>query len=335
MTDYKKDTGSSGTMMIRDNGTTVSFMLNSNNSSTFAHQLPWGYTVNGNTNNDREYDYGAGDGWETLGSWTVTSDQTVTFRIFDTGTSGFGGPTTLSVSIDRSNAPNPPAISSLTPGSTSVLVKTTDGNNNGASINSRQIAHNTSNTTSGATITSASTSTTITGLTTGRLYYFWARTHNAKGYSGWSPVKSTTTLRVPDRPDQPIISDISQNSFVVSFADGASNGGSGIVERQITYNTVDSAYTGGSPVSVTYTGVMTVSGLQPGTTYYVWARVRNSVGWSPYTLPAPGYTFKTVAGARINDNGVYKDAVPYVNVGGTWKLARPWGRVAGVWKEST
>lgn len=329
MTDYTKDTGSSGEMLIRDNGTVITFMINAHSGSTFAHDMPWGYTVNGTTNNTRQSDYSQGAGWLTLGSWTVTSDQTVTFRLFDTGTSGLGGPTTLSVSIDRSSWPNPPAISSLTPAATSVVVKTVDGNNNGAGIDLRQIQRNTVNSVNGGTTTNATgLSTTVSGLVTGQLYYFWARTHNAKGYSGWSPVKTITTLAVPPAPNTPIVSDATQTSVVASFSDNG-NGGSAITGREIGYGV---SIVTGVDASVTYTDVMTIPNLKPGTTYYFWSRVRNSVGWGPYSAPA---SLRTVAGAKVNVNGVYLDAVPYVNVAGTWKLARPWGRIAGVWKQST
>lgn len=338
MTDHKKDTGSSGTMMIRDTGSTVEFWLNSNNSSTFAHQLPWGYTVNGSTNNSREYDYGAGDGWDKLGSWTVTTDQTVTFRIFDTGTSGFGGPTTFSVAIDRASAPATPTINSITEiTGTSMRVKWTAGSNNGAAIDTYQVAHNTSNTTSGATINNVDTDTVFTGLKTGTTYYWWARTHNAKGYSSWSSVKSATTFRVPDAPNPAVVSDPTQISVVASFTDNG-NGGSAITAREIGYGTAGVSASGGPITSVNiensvpYTGVMTITGLLPGKTYYFYTRVKNVVGWSSYSAAV---SMRTIAGAKVNVNGVWKDAIPYVNVGGTWKLARPWGRDAGVWKEST
>jgi len=72
MTDYTRSTGSTGTMLIRDTGTTVEFWINSNNSTTFDHELPWGYSVNGVTNNTLEANYNAGMGWLFLGSWTVT-----------------------------------------------------------------------------------------------------------------------------------------------------------------------------------------------------------------------------------------------------------------------
>jgi hypothetical protein len=332
VTDYKRDTGSSGEMMIRDTGTTVSFLINSHNSSTFVHEMPWGYTVNGATNNSREADYNAGAGWLTLGSWTVTTDQTVTFRLFDTGTSGLGGPTTLTAAIDRASAPNAPAIASLLQiSSTQVNVKITDGANNGASITARQIAINTVNTTSSANLTSEFTATTfaVFPLNPGTLYYFWARTKNSKGYSAWSPVKSITTYRIPDTPNQPIVSDPSQTAVTISFTENG-NGGSAILERQIGYYVEDRS---DLAATVNYPGsVMTIDGLQPGVVHYFWARVRNSTGWSNWS---PVATQKTIAGAWINVNGVWKDAIPFVNVGGVWKLARPWGRVAGVWKKST
>lgn len=328
MVDYTKSTGSSGTMMIRDTGTAVEFWLNANNSQTFNHQLPWGYTVNGVTNNNREYDYKAGSGWERLGSWGVAYDQTVTFRLFDTGTSGLGGPTTLSAFINRASAPSAPSkpiISEIT--ANSMRVRWTAGSSNGASINLYQVARNTSNTTSGATLFSVDTDHVFTGLAPGTRYYWWARTRNSQGYSSWSPVAYASTISVGDAPDQPVLSDATQTSFVVSFTDN-DNGGSPILERRITYNTVNTAV--GAP-TVLYSGVMTIGSLQPATTYYVWARVRNAAGWSPYS---PVASIMTVAGARINVNGVWKRAIPYVKVSGVWKIAQPYSRIAGLWKKT-
>lgn len=330
MTDYKKSTGSSGTMMIRDNGSTVSFMINSNNDSTFNNQLPWGYTVNGSTNNSRETRYSAGAGWVTLGSWTVTTDQTVTFRLFDTDTSGFGGPTTHSVAINRASAPDQPSkpvISEIT--STTMRVRSTPGGNNGASIDGYQVARNTVNTTSGSGVGNwPDLDNVFAGLVPDTTYYFWARTHNAKGYSPWSVVAYATTIRVPDTPDPVIVSNPTQTTVIASFTEKGT-GGSPIISRQLIYNTwndVDSATT------VPYTGVMTVVGLLPATTYYFWGRTRNSVGWSPYS---PVVTRRTIAGAWINVNNVWKEAIPYVKVAGVWRVARPWVRKAGVWKETT
>lgn len=328
MVDYKKDTGSSGQMMIRDTGSVVEFWITSGNSTTFANDMPWGYTVNGNTNNDREYRYSAGAGWEKLGSWNVTSDQTVTFRLFATGTSGLGGPTTLTADIERASAPSPPSpVGFSNKGSTSVHVTFSDGASNGASIDARQIAYNTVNTVSGATHVSSDKSTTITGLTPGRTYFVWARTHNSKGWSGYSAVRSFTTLRTPDVPSPVTLSEITQSSMRAFFT-GGSNGGSPVLEWQLAWNTVNTV-TGASTMATNGTSIVT--GLTPGTTYYFWARARNAVGWSAYS---PVRSAKTLAGVRIKVGGVWVQAIPYVKHEGVWKVARPWARVAGTWRET-
>lgn len=331
MTDYHKSTGSTGQMMIRVNNPLVEFWLNAGSSSTFNHALPWGYTVNGVTNNDREVDYSAGDGWVKLGAWNVTTDQTVSFRIFDTNTSGFGGPTTFNLTIDRASSPDTPGrpvLSNIT--ASSMRVVWTPGSNNGAAIDLYQVGRNTSNTTtSGLSIYNVDPDHTFTGLASGRVYYWWARTHNSRGYSPWSAVASARTLDNPDAPDQVIASDPTQTTITVSFTTNG-NGGSPVTARQIAYNTVNTTTSGAT--LVTYNGVMNLTGLKPATRYYIWGRARNAAGWGPYS---PVTTENTIAGAWRNVNGAWKQAIPYVRVGGVWKLARPWSRDAGVWKETT
>lgn len=331
MTDYNKSTGSTGTMRIRDTGTAVEFWLNSGNSTTFNHALPWSYTDASGTSGTKFHDYSANEGWSLVRRWTVTTDQTVTFRIGDTGTSGFGGPTSFSVTINRSerpDAPSTPTISNIT--HNSMTVSYVDGSNNGATITSRQTARNTSNTLTGATLFGVDKSTTFTGLASATTYYWWARTFNSNGWSNWSGVKSATTYRVADAPDPPIISDISQTSFWVSFTANGT-GGTPILEYRVYYNTQPNE-TGIQFVTYVNGVPRIVEGLLPATTYYVWTRVRNAAGWSPYSEMR---TIRTIAGAWVTVGAVRKEAIPYVRVGGIWKLARPWGRLAGVWKETT
>lgn len=183
-------------MLIRDDGTYVEYWITAGNSTTFNHNMPWAYVINGTASSWRYYRYEAGSGYEKLGTAKVTTSQTVTFKLGDTGTSGLGGPTTFSVSIKRAKAPSPPSVvtlSSIT--SNSVHGSFSDGANNGDSIDTRQIGYGTSSSSPQSTVTSDKT-TTITGLAPGTKYYFWARTHNSKGWSSWGPRSETTTLSV-------------------------------------------------------------------------------------------------------------------------------------------
>jgi hypothetical protein len=76
-----------------------------------------------------------------------------------------------------------------------------------------------------------------------------------------------------------------------------------------------------------------LSNLDPGKTYYFWARARNSVGWGPWTSTASRLIL--IAGSRVLVAGQWKRAVPYVRVGGVWKVAEPWIKDAGVWKRTS
>lgn len=203
MTDYTRSTGNSGTMMIRDTNPgaasgNVEFWLNSNNSTTFNHELPWRYTINGSTSGVLEHNYNAGSGWNLLGSWNITYSQTVMFKLEATGTSGFGGPTTFNQWIQRATVPDPPSNPSFSAvGPTSLNVHWTPNGNGGASIDNYQIGY--ALTSAGATsfVTSTTSPKLITGLTPGTTYYFWVQAHNSVGWGGWSgPVAQQTVAGV-------------------------------------------------------------------------------------------------------------------------------------------
>ena len=92
---------------------------------------------------------------------------------------------------------------------------------------------------------------------------------------------------IPSPPTITSISSITGSTAAVSFSDGANNGAS-ITSRQVGWGTSSSSpsstKTTNSPASLT--------GLAANTTYYVWARTYNSVGWSGWSSR---HSFKTAS----------------------------------------
>lgn len=339
MVDYNKPTGSGGTMRIRDLGLVVEFWIAAGSSSTFNHEMPWRYTINGSTSAWQEFDYTSGGGFRKLGQWNVHTSQNVTFFLGDTGTSGLGGPTTFTQFISRASAPSTPAaptLSNIT--NTSIQVTMVDPANNGAAIDSREIAYRASNNIVGAINTGnigADRTINITGLASGVTWYFWARAHNSVGWSNWSAVRSGGTHTVPSAPSAPTISEITQVSAKLEWTPN-SNGGSAITGYDIGY-ALTTYGTGPMPApdpDVIVAAPSTphvVTDLDPGDYLTFWVRAKNVYGAGPWSA---GAVAEIVSGARVNVGGVWKRAVPYVKVSGVWRVARPWSRIAGVWKET-
>lgn len=328
MTDWDKDTGAGGTMRIRDLGSTVEFWFKAGYSNDWYNGLEFNFTVDGSTTK-KTINYPTGADWYKVGSDTATYNQTVTFKLLtDTNISGIGGPATFSHSVSRDSvpaAPSTPTISGVK--STSVVASFKDGSNGGDAIDARQIGISTTTHEVDGWEVSSDGSTTISGLTPGKTYYFWARTHNSVGWSAWSGRASAVTQQVPTAPAAPLLSSVTATSADVAFYPN-SDGGSAITAWEIGWGTSSSAPT--STVSAKSPQVLT--GLTPGTTYYIFVRAQNSVGWSAWSKPTK---MTTVAGAYILVGTTWKLAVPYVNVGGTWKMAEAWGRNAGVWSRTT
>lgn len=315
-------------MEIRDTGGDVEFWFKAGYSSDWYNGLDFSYSANGSTTN-KSINYPTGADWYKVGERNVDDSQTVTFKLLtNTDISGIGGPTTFSQAIKRDTAPKAPTtpkISGIT--KSSVVATFSDGDDGGDSIDARQIGYDDNSSGSSRTTVSSDKSTTISGLTSGKTYYFWARTHNSVGWSSWSGRASATTLESPTAPSAPLLSSITATSVDVAFT-GNDNGGSAITAYQIGYGT--SSTTPSTTVSAKSPQVVT--GLIPGTTYYIFVRSLNSVGWSAWSKPT---AMRTVAGAYILVGTVWKLAIPYVRVGGVWKMAEAWSRTAGVWKRTT
>lgn len=331
MTDYTRATGSTGTMMIRDLGVAVQFWINANSSTTWSDHIPWSGTINGGGVGG-SYNYPKGSGWRMIYSANVWTNQNVTFNLGNTGTSGFGGPTSFTVFILRATvppAPNAPVLSSIT--STSMHVNFSGNGDGGSTIFVWQIGWGTDP--GGPTSFINTFDADVTGLTPGQTYYFWARGQNAQGYGNWSVRSQATTLRSPDAPSSPVLSGVTQTTASVAFTPNF-DGGSAATGYRIGWGTSPSVPT--SFTSFSLTNPVNLTGLPPGEKLYFFTQARNAIGDSVWSAPTLVWM---IAGAFVTviETGapVVKRAVPYVRHGGVWKVARPWGRVAGVWKETT
>jgi hypothetical protein len=161
-------------------------------------------------------------------------------------------------------------------------------------------------------------------LTQNTTYYFWARGHNDIGWGGWGARTSIKTQGVPDPPSAPVLSGATQTTMNTAFTLNADNG-QAISGQQIGYGKnpdAPEAYT-----DVALTDIL--RNLEAGTLLYFWSRAKNVYGWGPLSVRVSA---RTVAGAWLNVNGVWKEAVPFVNVNGEWKLAQAWAKIAGAWK---
>lgn len=193
MTDYTHSTGSSGTMMIRDTGSTVEFWINSNNSTTFDNELPWAYIINGSSSSWQSFRYSANSGWQRLGAWNVTTNQTVTFKLNSTGTSGFGGPTTFNQGVTRVVVPGRPSAPTLSKiGVDSITVSWSAPSNGGAAILGYQLGYGLSSSGETTAVTTNS-GYTVPNLAMNTVYYFWVRARNSAGWGAWSPSSSAKT----------------------------------------------------------------------------------------------------------------------------------------------
>lgn len=327
MPDYVKAIGSTGSMMLRDTGVNAEFWLKAG-PLTSCYNKPWGYTANGATNHNLDFDYLDSGNWVRIGYLKVSTSQTVDFWIGATGTNGLDGPANISGYFQRATVPLKPInLKVYNIWSTTCTTQFSSGGDGGSPVDQWQMTYNTNS--NGGQWTYASNGVNnLTGLTPGQAYWFWARGHNALGWGPWAGPFGWTQLRQPDPPSAPVISEITQTTAKATWTPNGT-GGSAITNQELHYRTTlddqgNTTILSGSPPK-------SLTGMQPGILYYFWTRAQNAIGWSALTGPVMQ---RMVAGAVIKEGVDYKYAVPYVKVAGVWKLARPWINSNEVWKES-
>jgi hypothetical protein len=131
---------------------------------------------------------------------------------------------------------------------------------------------------------------------------------------------------VPPAPSSVKFYGITATSITYQFSSNG-NGGLPILEWQIGYGTHPSK----PQRSIKSSGTTTITGLQPATTYHVWARGRNKLGWGPYSVHRAE---RTAAGAWVKIGTVWKEAVPMMRIKGKWVFVEPWVRSGGKWHKT-
>lgn len=257
--------------------------------------------------------------------------QTLTAAVNITGFSGQvssgSGSWALPTIARFTSPPSTPVISEVT--DVSFRAVFTDGTGGAVPIDDRELGWSETNELPPEFTMSSDGDDVIEDLFTGSTYFVWARTHNAAGWSDWSDPAIVETHGIPDEPDTPTISEVAQTSFLVSWDPPESDGGSPILEYHIAVNDVDDPDT--ADVFPSPTSPKLITGLDPFTTYYVWVKAVNDVGDGGYSSSTSD---TTLAGARINDGGVWKQAIPYVKNAGNWDVAAVWTKVSGTWRET-
>lgn len=332
MVDYDKSTGSVGTMRIRDLDGVISFWLHAANTTTWNAALPYSWTVNGSSGSST-YNYPRNGGWRMLRSWTVSTNQRVTFSIGNTGTSGFGGPTSHSVTITRvvvPAAPSVPTIDQIT-GTSARATFNDPGNTGGAPITSRRVGWSTSSSGNPTGTRTGNSPNIFTGLSPGTTYYVRASVRNSAGWSNWSGARAMTTQRVPGRPSAPVASNILADRATLTFSDPSDTGSTAITSRQIGYATTNADPTVSSNI-FTGTSPRVIAGLDPGKTYWFATRARNTIGWGPWSTRRQ---VQTEFALRVRYQGQWRYAIPYVRHSGTWRKTTPHVRQGTQWRSGS
>lgn len=196
MTDYAVGTGNGGSLIIRDLGSTVQAIVHNGNGSTWANGVGWSIYLNDGAAGSASGTFNIAGGQDVV-VWqgNIVSDVKITFNMGATGTSGLGGPASVSANIPRATVPGTPVmigIDQLVHQSFRVRFSgTTDG---GSPILEWQIGFGLDPNNVQYTTGSSGTTTINTGFAPGSTVYAWARGRNAVGWSGWSARASGVLL---------------------------------------------------------------------------------------------------------------------------------------------
>lgn len=294
--------------------------------------------------------------WDGSGGFSITgtASQTiidVTFTVYhnsagyatvnysmdygNTGTSAFGDPPSLSLSLTLTRIPKPPGVPpSFTRTFTAPrTIKYSWGAaaTNGSTVNQYQlqVANNSAFTSGVATYATTGRSYSFTAPKVGYIVYARVRAHNGAGWGSWS---SGISYDIPGLPGTPTMSPLvyTPATTVTATCNAVSGDGVSIVRYEFQY--ADNANFTAAKLTATANGnirTVTVSDVTVGKTWYFRARAITSQGTGAWSSAV---SVLVVCGPRILVNGVWRNTIAYVRDAGVWKVAVPYVRDDGTWK---
>lgn len=197
MADYTVGTGTTGTLIIRDDGYNLWAIIKNTGSQTFANGKSWSVQVGGGSASGTFSISGA----QEVVVWQGATDSSLYMQLNmgATGTSGLGGPSSVGANIFRATAPGAPvgyAWSNI--GVTTAQINFGGpGSDGGAGIDFYLVRYGKSNPPENGAYVEFTTGTGAnprTGLDPGATYYARVYAHNRVGYSAPSAVSGATTL---------------------------------------------------------------------------------------------------------------------------------------------
>lgn len=229
------------------------------------------------------------------------------------------------------STPGAPTVGSVTATTATVSWSAPSGNGSSLSGNAGQVSRNSSFTDIVASWSAGTwqTSHAVVDLPKGTVLYARVRAHNSVGWSSWSGARTFTTgLTAPSAPGPPGVSNIGPTSANVTWSPPVDTGGADLTNYEIQRAT-DASFTT-SVTSVSYpSSPGAVTGLLPGTTYYLRARAVNVAGPGPWSTTA---AFTTLSGVKVGDGTAWRDAIVWVGNGSSWVLAQVKVGNGTVWK---
>jgi hypothetical protein len=217
-------------------------------------------------------------------------------------------------------APAAPTVSGVDATSATVAWSAPASNGAALSAHAGQVSRNSAFTDviQSWSVASWQASRALSGLPKGTVLYVRVQAHNSVGWSSWSASRTfTTTTTVASEPGTPGISAVGPTSATIGWSEPSDTGGAAITGYEIQRAT-SADFTGGTSVTSS-ASPSSLTGLLPGTTYYVRIRAINAAGSGNWSATA---AFTTLSGVKVGDGSTWRDAIVWVGNGSGWVLAQ-------------